>query len=368
MTTINLNNEQIKRKYFEWLKEADGLSNSSIEKVERSITLWDDFTHAEDYKTFNTETIKEFKKWLLERKNTNTNKPIKLTTCHHYLISLNEFFKWLTAQAGYKSKISLNDVAYLQLDKKQTKIALNTARRRYPTLEIIKKLVNSIKTKTEIDRRDKALICFTLLSAMRDEAIITLPLGCLNVEKGQVHQDPERGVKTKFSKDILTTLFHFEPTFWDIIKDWVDYLKKEKLFTDADPLFPATKNEHEGDNSHSFVGDNIERRFWSTTGGIRLVFKKRFEAADLEYFSPHAFRHTATKIALELCKTPAQFKAVSQNLGHENMATTMFDYAALPDDEVEKKVKSIGQTDEDDVNVEIIQQIFRENNVKLSRK
>lgn len=368
MTKINLKNEQIKRKYFDWLKEADGLSVKSIEKVERSIALWDDFTHSADYRTFSSETVKGFKKWLFERKNAATNQPITLTTCHHYLISLNEFFKWLAAQAGYKSKISLNDVAYLQLDRKQTKIAQNPTRKRYPTLEIIQKLVNSIEVKTEVDRRDRALICFTLISAMRDEAIITLSLGCFNVEKQQVHQDPERGVKTKFSKDILTTLFIFDPTFWDIVKDWVDYLKKEKLFTDQDPLFPATKNEQEGGDSHSFVADNIERRFWKTTGGIRAVFKKRFEAAGLEYFSPHAFRHSATNIALELCKTPAEFKAVSQNLGHENMATTMFDYASLPDEEVEKKVRSIGKSDEEDGDVEIIQRLLRENNLKLSRK
>lgn len=359
MTNINLKNEQIKRKYFDWLKEADGLAESSIEKVERSITLWDDFTHSADYRTFNSEAVKGFKKWLFERKNAATNQPITLTTCHHYLISLNEFFKWLAAQAGYKSKISLNDIAYLQLDKKQTKVALNRTRKRYPTLEIIQKLVNSIEVKTEVDKRDRALICFTLLSAMRDEAIATLPLGCLNIEKQQVHQDPERGVKTKFSKDILTTLFVFDPTFSEIIKDWIDYLKTEKLFTDQDPLFPATKMEQGLADSHSFTADNISNEFWKSTGGIRAVFKKRFEAAGLEYFSPHAFRHSATKIALELCKTPAEFKAVSQNLGHENMATTMFDYASLPDEEVEKKVKSISKGDPNNEQAEIVQQLLR---------
>ncbi len=359
MTNINLKNEQIKRKYFDWLKEADGLAESSIEKVERSITLWDDFTHSADYRTFNPETIKGFKKWLFERKNTATNQPITLTTCHHYLISLNEFFKWLAAQPGYKSKISLNDIAYLQLDKKQTKVALNRTRKRYPTLEIIQKLVNSIEVKTEVDKRDRALICFTLLSAMRDEAITTLPLGCFNIEKQQAHQDPERGVKTKFSKDIITTLFVFDPAFSEIIKDWVNYLKTEKLFTDQDPLFPATKMEQGLSNSHSFTAENISNEFWKSTGGIRAVFKKRFEAAGLEYFSPHAFRHSATKIALELCNTPAEFKAVSQNLGHENMATTMFDYASLPDEEVEKKVKSISNTDPNNEQAEIVQQLLR---------
>ncbi len=368
MTKINLQNERIKRKYYDWLKEAEGLAGSTIEKVERAINLWDEFTQSADYRTFKPETAKAFKKWLFERKNQATDKPISLTTCNHYLICLADFFKWLSGQQGYKSKISLDKIAYLQLDKKQKKVAQNQSRKRYPTLEIIQKVVGSIEIKTEVDRRDRALLCFTLISAMRDEAIITLPIECLNIERQQVHQDPERGVRTKFSKDILTTLFIFDPSFWKIVEDWVQYLKQEKLFTDQDPLFPATKREQGIEDSYSFTAENVDNQFWKGTDSIRTIFKKRFEAAGLEYFSPHSFRHTATKTAMELCQTPAEFKAVSQNLGHENMATTMFDYASLPDEEVEKKVKSIANNENNQEEAELIQRMLRNSNLKLSKK
>jgi integrase/recombinase XerD len=364
MPKTNLQNERIKRRYFDWLKEAEGLANSTIEKVERSIILWEDFTQMDDFRNFNSTAAKAFKKWLSERKNQNTSQPISLTTRHHYLICLSDFFKWLSGQQGYKSRISTDDIAYLKLDKKETKIALNPTRRRYPTLEIVQKVVQSIQPQNEVDRRDQALIAFTLLSGMRDEAITTLPLGCLNLETLEVHQNPEKGVKTKFSKDILTTLFVFDPKLLRVIQAWVDYLKKDKLFTDQDPLFPATKTEQESSDSYCFTSEKIEQRFWKTTNSIRNIFKRRFEQAGQEYFSPHTFRHLATKLAIDLCSTPAEFKAVSQNLGHENVATTMFDYARLPDDEVSKKVKNItsnkgGENDED-----VIKRLLKDYDIK----
>jgi integrase len=360
MTKINPQNEKIKRKYFDWLKEAEGLSVSSIYKVERSIALWDDFTDAADYRSFNIDITKDFKKWLFERKNQATNQPISLTTCHYYLISLNDFFKWLAGQQGYKSKVRLDEVAYLQLDKKQKKMALNPARKRQPTLEIIKRVVDAIEIKTEVDRRDRALICWTLLSGMRDQAIATFPLGCFNPEKRQAHQDPEKGVKTKFSKDILTTLIVFDSAFLEIILDWVNYLRTVKYFTDEQPMFPATKTEQEGADSCSFVGEKVEPIFWKTTNSIRAIFKKRFEAAGFDYFSPHSFRHLAINAALRLCSSPAEFKAVSQNFGHENIATTMFDYASLPDDEVENKVKNLTEKSKDADNVQQIVEALSE--------
>ena len=131
------------------------------------------------------------------------------------------------------------------------------------------------------------------------------------------------------------------------------------MFTDQDPLFPATKNEQEGNDSYSFIAENIDKRFWKGTNGIRNIFKKRFEAAGLEYFTPHTLRHLAIKLALSLCRTPEEIKAVSQNFGHENIATTMFDYAALPDDEVENKIKNLTQKDEDSEIEEIVKTLSR---------
>ena len=41
---------------------------------------------------------------------------------------------------------------------------------------------------------------------MRDKAIVSLPLGCFDEKGLTVNQNPKKGVQTKFSKHMITTL------------------------------------------------------------------------------------------------------------------------------------------------------------------
>ena len=86
----NPKNESIKRKYFKWLREAIGYSNSTINMIEKSILLYEDFTTFEDYSVFNQKKAIGLKNWLQSR--TYKNKPISVTTNYHYLKHLNDFF------------------------------------------------------------------------------------------------------------------------------------------------------------------------------------------------------------------------------------------------------------------------------------
>ena len=66
----------------------------------------------------------------------------------------------------------------------------------------------------------------------------------------------------------------------------------------------------------------LERKHWSNAGPIRTIFKGAFTASGLQYFNPHSFRKTLALLGGELCQTPEQYKAWSQNLGHEHVLTT----------------------------------------------
>ena len=59
---------------------------------------------------------------------------------------------------------------------------------------------------TEIERRDRALIAFTILTGARDGAIASFKLGHIDIEEGLIDQDA-RQVQTKFSKSFITTFF-----------------------------------------------------------------------------------------------------------------------------------------------------------------
>ena len=68
-------------------------------------------------------------------------------------------------------------------------------------------------------------------------------------------------------------------------------------------------------------------------------FAKPLSAAGLPYFNPHSFRNTLVRLGQEICKTPEEFKAWSQNLGHEKVLTTFLTMAKL---RVSVKGKSSG--------------------------
>jgi integrase len=49
----------------------------------------------------------------------------------------------------------------------------------------------------------------------------------------------------------------------------------------------------------------------------------------LPYFNPHSFRKTLARLGEQTCSTPEEFKAWSQNLGHEKVLTTLTSYGQV---------------------------------------
>ena len=62
---------------------------------------------------------------------------------------------------------------------------------------------------------------------------------------------------------------------------------------------------------------------------IRRIFQEAFEPADLPYFNPHSLRKTLAALGEKLCRWPEEFKAWSQNLGHEKVLTTFMSYGSV---------------------------------------
>ncbi|MGH9692489.1 MAG: hypothetical protein ACRD4C_15680 [Candidatus Acidiferrales bacterium] len=105
------------------------------------------------------------------------------------------------------------------------------------------------------------------------------------------------------------------------------YLRKEKLWGIDDPLFPATLIAL--GKTRQFEVSGLDRTHWSTAAPIRTIFREAFERAGLPYFHPHSIRKTLVRLGEEVCKSPEDFKAWSQNLGHEKVLTTFLSYGAV---------------------------------------
>lgn len=345
MNNSRYQNEKMKRRYFEYCRGALGWSEKTIKVKEGALWKYDEYTAYQDYKKFNLNTVKGFKKWLETNKGVHLTGPIDKTTQYHVLRALKAFFTWLSTQNGYRSKIHLDDVGYLRLSNADTRIATSSKMPRYPSLDYIKKLCD-FSVENEVDQRDKAVIAFCALSAMRVLAISSLPFGCFDANSLVVTQYPSEGVKTKFSKSIVTTLFRFDERLLSYVLEWHKYLKKERFFDNKAPFFPATNMELESEIQHTFIACGVSNKYWSDAGPIRRIFKMRASQMGIEYYSPHKFRHFAIRQASNHAIGPEQMKAISQNVGHERVATTFMGYGAIDQDRVSTLITGMDFTED----------------------
>jgi integrase len=339
MKTHSPENERIKREYFTWLVEAQGYSEATLDGVAKALNRFETYTRFRDFKSFHIEQAKGFKARLAEQTSIRTKDHLSKATLYATLSALKRFFTWLAGQPGYKSRISYSDAEYFSLSAKDTRIAKAHREARVPTLEQIRHVIQTMPATTEIERRDRALVAFTILTGARDGAIASLKLKHVDIDQGRVDQDA-RQVKTKFSKSFTTWFFPVGDDIRQIVVDWVNYLRREKLWGLDDPLFPATKIVV-GTSRH-FEASGLDRKHWSGAGPIRDIFKRAFAAAGLPYFNPHSFRKTLALLGGQICKSPEEYKARSQNLGHENVLTTFSSYGDVARHRQAEIIRALG--------------------------
>ena len=326
MATHNSENERIKRQYFIFIKEAKRQSEDSVDAVAKALARFEADTRHRDFKAFHFEQAVAFKKRLADRDSLVTGEKLSKATLHATLAHLKRFFQWLAGQPGYKSRLQYSDAEYFNLSEKDTRVAIARRERPAPTVEQIKHVISSMPTSSEIEQRNRALIAFALLTGARDSAIASMKLKHVDLGAGSVYQDA-REVKTKFSKSFTTFFFPVGDDVREIFDAWVARLRKQALWGNDDPLFPATRVGLGATRQFEALG--VDRSHWSTASPIRAIFREAFEAAGLPYFNPHSFRTTLAQLGETRCQTPEQFKAWSQNLGHEGVLTTFYSYGSV---------------------------------------
>jgi integrase len=326
MTTHNASNERIKRRYFAYLKEAKRHSEPTVDAVAKALDRFEVYTKHRDFRAFHFEQAIAFKKHLAEQKGQRSAEKLSKATLNATLAHIKRFFHWLAGQPGYKSRLQYSDADYFNLSEKEVRVA--TARREQvrPTVEQVKHVIDKMPVDSAIQRRNRALVAFTLLTGARDSAIASMKLKHIDLLAGCVYQDA-REVKTKFSKTFTTYFFPVGDEIREIVADWVVFLQKDMLWGNDDPLFPVTHVALGASRQFEAVG--LGKAHWSSATGIRRIFRDAFASAGLPYFNPHSFRNTLVRLGQTVCPTTEAFKAWSQNLGHDKVLTTFLSYGQL---------------------------------------
>ena len=301
MAKHNPENERIKRRYFEYLKEAQRQSEASIDASAQALNRFEVHTDHKSFKAFHQQQAIAFKRKLSEQNSVRSGEKLSKSTINSILANLKKFFHWLAGQPGYKSKISYSDSDYFNLSEKETRIANARREKPVPTIDQIKHTVEQMGTSNDIELRDRALIAFVLLTGARDSAVASFKLKHIDLHARSVYQDA-RDVKTKFSKTFTTYFFPVGDPFEEIVADWVEHLRSTLLWGHDDPLFPSTRIRQ--NELLQFSPEGLERKHWQTTSPIRRIFTEAFKDAGAPCFNPHSFRNTLVRLGEKICSRP----------------------------------------------------------------
>ena len=345
MRNYNPDNERVKREYLIFLEESRGQDQSTTDSVAKAIHDFEKYNSYRDFKKFHIKQAIGFKRHLAELTNKQTGQKLSKSTLNTTLRHLKGYFQWLAMQPGYKSRITYTDTEYFNLLEKEARVAGAHRDRPVPSLEQIRHVINTLPAITDIQLRDRALIAFTILTGARDSAIASIKLKHVDIKNEVIYQDG-REVKTKFSKTFKTFYFPVGEDIRELFDNWVKYLKYEKLWGDDEPLFPKTAIVVS--DKQQFTVNGLDRAHWGTTKPIRKIFKSAFQIAGLPYFNPHSFRKTLARLGEKMCSTPEEFKAWSQNLGHEQVLTTLTSYGDVQSDRQAEIIKNLSIPDNTD--------------------
>ena len=341
MTKHNPSNERIKRQYFMFLKEAKRHSESTVDAAAEALARFETATKHRDFKAFHFEQAVAFKNRLAEQRSQQSGKPLSQGDSARHTHALET----VLSVAGRATRLQVPPQVFrcriLQPVRQGHARGDGEARNGLPDPGASEaRPIGTMPHDSEIQRRNRALVAFTLLTGARDSAIASMKLKHIDLAAGSVCQDA-REVNTKFSKTFTTYFFPVGEDIRRIVEDWATYLRQEKLWGNDDPLFPAT-NVVVGP-AHQFQAAGLKPEHWSTAAPIRTIFREAFTAGGLRYFNPHSLRSTLVALGEAQCQTPEQFKAWSQNLGHEGVLTTFTSYGAVGNNRQREIIGSLGK-------------------------
>ncbi len=320
----NEKNERLKRRFVDYRKYARQLSDKTLDRELAALERFDVWNGRQDFAKFHIEWAMGFRTHLEKAKGT-TGKPLSKSTARAIMATLREFTLWLSQQDGFRSRIRTSDAEYFNLSRRDEAEARAAPARPAPSVKQAKRAFEMMPAATPREMRDKAVFALLCLTGIRVGALISLRIRHVDLIEKSVTQNP-REVATKFGKRIDTFFAKGFPEAEAALRAWITYLDEVALYGPDDPLFPATAIAPQSNTG--FAVEGFDRRHWKSTEPVRKIVNGAFQAAKLDSFGPHAFRHMLARRATKDCTVP-ELVAMAQNLGHTDVLTTLRSYGQL---------------------------------------
>jgi integrase len=324
-------NYKMMQKHLEYLSEVMQLSPASLTRYRfylRHFLLWageKDFNHLQKIRP-------TFPVYLSELPGRNGKGNLAGPTQKKILDTSKRLLRW--AKSAYTKEhhnLSTDYIETLRLVRRPQLIAENI----FVSEEEVKRLISFTAKETDLALiRDQAAASMLFLSGIRGSAFTTLPISAVDLENLTIRQWPELGVHTKNSKRATTFLLNI-PELLVAVRRWDGIIRT--VLPDTTPWYtPISHCWGEQSLSNEEPGKN---RLTALEKRLKLLFL----LVDLQYKSPHKFRHGHAVYGLLHAQTMADYKAVSMNLMHDSIEITDSTYAPMLSSDVQERIVGLSK-------------------------
>jgi len=326
---INRENWLDTKKYYDYLRNVQQLDEKTIHRRREQLThllIWADSTLFGQVRTIDPT----FPVFLQTSRRDGSEKSLATSTLKVTCNVVCHYFEWAMREMPRKySKITPSWLETIHPSKThgtQSEIR----KHEFFTLDEMVRIAR-LKVNTLFEERAQALMCLGYLSGMRADAMVTLPISCIDIKKLTIDQYPSAGVRTKNHKARQTYIIPL-PEMIDVVQAWDD---KVRSLLPENAMWCATIDR---------TGESVLPEY-DPSAGRRQILEKSIavmcEMSGVHYRSPHKLRHGFTVYAVKQAKTMKELKAISQNLMHEDIGTTNRIYGELAGDDVQSVISSL---------------------------
>lgn len=185
MHNHNPKNERTKRYYTEYMKLTGGKSESSIDKPLAAIARFETSTRWKGFEKFHIEQAIAFRDGLDPEVNEAAGKPLAKGTIVAILKAVRAFFIWLADQPSFRRRIRYSGANYFNPSNRDDRIARSAEQKPSPSLEQVRRVLKEMPANTLVERRNRAIVAFLILTGIRDGAAIGLKLRHVALGKAQ---------------------------------------------------------------------------------------------------------------------------------------------------------------------------------------
>ncbi len=278
--------------YIDYISYEKGLSNNTKISYKSDLTAYKEFLnkkHINTWENVKKENIKAYLMFLDNNHETTSTLARKLTT-------IKNFHKFLLKE----NRIKIDEAENIERPKLRKKLP------QVMSIEEIALLLD-IKTNTEFDYRNKAMLELLYATGIRVSELISLTLHSIDLENCVIR------LVGKGNKERIVPIGEYTMVY---LKEYLSVRQKLLKGTPVEYLFL---------NNH---GKGITRQ------GFFKILKKLLKEKGLnENISPHTLRHS---FATHLLNYGADLRSIQIMLGHSDISTTKI-YTHISRDKIEKE-------------------------------